>query len=255
MIDTHAHLNDDRLYDNINEIITSANEVGVSDIVCVAYDLLSSVKACEIANDHEHVYATIGIHPHDAKTFSKEIKEELIILAKNKKVVAFGEIGLDFYYNLSSQKTQKKVFTEQLELANFLSLPVVIHTRDAISETLQILTENKHLLKNGGIMHCFSGNLGFAKQVIDLGLVLGVGGTITFKNSQELQNVVKNITLEKIVLETDCPYLTPVPFRGVSLNEPKFIPIIANHIAKLLNTTTDKIDEITTKNARKVYKI
>lgn len=255
MIDTHAHLNDDRLYENINEIIASANQVGVSDVVCVAYDLPSSVKACEIANKYEHVYATIGIHPHDAKTFSSQVKEELINLAKNKKVVAFGEIGLDFFYNLSSQETQKKIFCEQLFLANELSLPVVIHSRDAMEETLQILHENKHLLNNGGIMHCFSGNLDFAKQVIDLGFVLGIGGTITFKNNQELQNVVKNIPLEKIVLETDCPYLTPVPYRGKELNEPKFIPIIANQIAKILNTSTEKIDEITTLNAKKVYKI
>lgn len=255
MIDTHAHLNDDRLYNNISEIIKSANQVGVSDIVCVAYDLPSSIVACEIANNNQHVYATIGIHPHEAKTFSKETKEQLIELAKNKKVVAVGEIGLDFFYNLSSQETQKKIFCNQLELANSLSLPVVIHTRDAISETLQILNENKHLLNNGGILHCFSGNLDFAKQVISFGFVLGIGGTITFKNSQELQNVIKNVPLEKIVLETDCPYLTPVPYRGKFLNEPKFIPVIAKQIAEILNTTTEKIDEITTKNAKKVYKI
>lgn len=255
MIDTHAHLNDDRLFANLSEVVANAFEAGVSDIVCVAYDLPSSIKACEIANENKNVYATIGVHPHEAKTFSNDVLQKLKKLAKNKNVVAFGEIGLDYYYNLSFPDVQKQVFEKQLELANELSLPVVIHTRDAFEDTLQILKSNKHLLKNGGIMHCFSGNLNFAKQVVELGFVLGIGGSITFKNSQELQNVVKNIPLDKIVLETDCPYLTPVPYRGKVLNEPKFIRLIANQIAQLLNVPIEIVEKITTTTAKKVFKI
>lgn len=255
MIDTHAHLNHEKLFENRKEIVENAVKNGVDAVVCIGYDFASSQKACEIANEFDNVYAVIGVHPHDAKTYSDEVEKQLISLAKSKKVVAIGEIGLDFFYDFSDRETQKKVFVKQLELADKLNLPVVIHTRDAQNETLQILKENADLLKHGGIMHCFSGDLDFAKSVIDLGFVLGIGGTLTFKNSLELENVVKNVPLEKIVTETDCPYLTPVPFRGKNVNEPKFIPIIVEKLAEILGVDAKIIEEQTTKNAKRVYKI
>lgn len=254
MIDTHAHLNDERLYQNRKDIVQNAMKVGVNDIVCVAYDLPSSLKACEIASEFDNVYATIGVHPHDAKNYDEKTEKELINLAKNKKIVAVGEIGLDFYYDLSDRQVQKEVFIKQLQLADRLSLPVVIHTRDAQNETLEILNKYRNLLNNGGIIHCFNENLTFANNTVELGFYIGIGGMITFQNNQELRDIIKNLPLDKIILETDCPYLTPYPFRKET-NEPKFIPVIAQKLAEIYGLSCSQIDKITTLNAQKVYKI
>lgn len=256
MIDTHAHLNDSKLYENRQQIINNATMVGVSHIFCVGYDLPSSLLAKEIANEYQQVYAVIGTHPHDAKTYTYQVEMEYETLAKNnKRIVAIGEIGLDYHYDFSPREIQKQVFVSQLKLADKLGLPIVIHTREAWDDTLQILKENKKYLNHGGILHCFDGSIEIAKQVMELGFMIAFGGSITFKKSEYLIEVLKQIPLDNIVLETDCPYLTPIPFRGKEINQPKYIPVIAQKMAEVFNISPEQVDEITTNNAKRVYRV
>lgn len=256
MIDTHAHLNDDKLFLKRDEIIKNAMQVGVTQIFCVGYDLNSSITATNIANEYVQVYSVIATHPHDAKSYSDEVEKEYETLARqNKKIVAIGEIGLDYHYDFSPREIQKEVFEKQIKLADRLALPIVIHTREAWEDTFKILNENKNLINHGGIMHCFEGDVQQAKKAIDMGFCIGFGGSVTFKKNEYLFDILKQIPLSRIVLETDCPYLTPVPFRGKEINEPKYIPIIAQKIADVLGLTMEEIDKITTENAKRVYKI
>jgi TatD DNase family protein len=253
MIDTHAHLNSDKLFDNRAELIEEAIKNNVEVIVNIGCDIETSKKVVEIANQFKNIYAVVGFHPHEASKFDNKAREEIQELAKHKKVVALGEIGLDFYYNFSSKEKQIEVFVEQIKLANKLKLPVVIHSRDATNQVLEILENNEKFLKNSGIIHCFGESFEIAKRYIDLGFVLGIGGMITFKNS-ELKNIIKQIGLENIVLETDCPYLAPVPFRG-KLNQPAYVKYVRDYIAEILQISAEEVDRVTTLNAKKVYKI
>lgn len=252
-IDTHAHLDDEK-YDNIENIIKSAKENSVDIIFCSAYDLKSSKQAFEISQKFENVYCTIGIHPHNAKDYTLEFEQFARKVANNKKVLSIGEIGLDYFYDLSDREVQKQVFEKQIKLADELNLPITIHTRLATEDTLNILKANKEYLKNGGIIHCFGGSIETANEYFKLGFCLSVGGSITFKNANKLREVIKNIPLDKICLETDCPYLAPVPLRG-SINEPKNIKIIAKMLADIKEMDIKEVEEITTNVAKKFYKM
>lgn len=268
-IDVHAHINDEKLIDNVEEIIENAKENKVEKIICSASDFPSSEKAVMLAEKYENVYATCGIHPEDCFSYNTDVYQKLKILAENKKVVAIGEIGLD-YYNIEFQKRdlenegkfltdeeikqkQKEVFISQINLANELNLPIVVHTRDAMGDTLNILKSNKEKLKNGGLIHCYSGSVESAKEFFSLGFYISVGGVITFKNSVNIQNVIKQVGIERVMLETDCPYLSPEPFRG-KLNEPKNIPLVADKISNILEILPEKVGEITSQNAKNLFR-
>ena len=268
-IDVHAHINDEKLFDDAKKIVKNANDAGVEKIICSASDLSSSQKAVLLAEKYNCVYATVGIHPEDCFSCDENSLKEISSLAKNKKVVAIGEIGLD-YYNIKYQKEdlekegkfltfeeikekQKDVFKKQISLAYERDLPIVVHTRDAIGDTLQILKDNKNLLGSGGLIHCYSGSVESAKEFFDLGFYISVGGVITFKNSVNIQNVIKTLGIERVMLETDCPYLSPEPFRG-KLNEPKNIPLVADKISNILEILPEKVGEITSQNAKKLFR-
>lgn len=250
-IDVHAHLYDEKIED-IKKVVLKAKERGVEKIICCGSNLQDSALSVEIANEFEGVYACVGVHPEDVLSYNDEVAKELIKLCKNKKVVGFGEIGLDYYYDKSKKELQKQVFEKQLCLANSLKLPVVIHTREATGDMIEILSKNKSLLGNGGVIHCFNKNLTVAKIFIDLGFHLSIGGALTFPDSKKLKNAVKEIPLEKILLETDCPYMTPVPFRG-QINEPKNVVIVAEEIARIKEIPVEEVEKITTENAKRLF--
>ncbi len=252
-VDTHAHLNDDKLINDVQEVINRAKDFGVERIINAGYDLASSQKGIELADKYKEVYACIGVHPENCKIFDNSIENFLIENGEREKVVAIGEIGLDYHYEGYDKEFQKKVFIRQLEIANELNLPVVIHSRDATGDMLEILKSNKELLKNGGLMHCFNGSLETLNEVLKLGLKVSFGGAITFKNSRNAPELIANMPLDAFTLETDCPYLSPEPFRG-KINEPKNIPIIAQKIADILNKNISEIQKISTENAKNIFK-
>lgn len=255
MIDTHAHLNSEKLFENLEELQHQAKEFGIEKIVNIGTNVETSREVIELSNQYTNNYAVVGFHPHYANDYSIKAQQEIEELAKNnKKVVAIGEIGLDYYYNFASKEVQQKVFKEQILLADKLGLPIVIHTRDASEETIATLEKFKKHLNNGGIVHCFGQGPEIAKRYIDLGFMIGVGGLVTFKNAEDLRQTLKEFGLKNVVLETDCPYLAPAPYRG-KLNQPAYVKHICEYVASFLGITESQVAEITTQNAKKVYKI
>lgn len=250
-IDVHAHLNDKK-FENIDDIITNAEQAGVEKIITAGYDITSSIEGLEIANKHTGVFATVGIHPENTDDVEENYLDKLKELCKDKKVVAIGEIGLDYHFRSDNKDLQKKILIEQIALANELNLPVVLHCRDAIGDMMTLLQE--HRLKRESLLHCYSGSIESAREFMKLGFSFSFGGVVTFKNASNVINVISNLPLEKIMIETDCPYMAPVPFRG-KMNEPKFIPYIAEKIAEIKSLSIEEIAEKTTKNAEKMFKI
>ena len=254
MIDSHAHLNDEILYDRIDEINTESKKVGVDIIINVGYDLKSSRRAVEIAEKYENMYAIIGIHPENAKDYDEQVETELIELAKSKKVVAIGEIGIDYHYEKETAPLQKEIFAKQIRLSNMLKLPIVIHTRDAIGDTLKILSENEKYLTNGVLFHCFNASLEVLREVEKKGYFVAFGGAITFKNARGLIDCVKCCNIKNMLLETDCPYMSPEPFRG-KVNTPKNIAIVCQKVAEIKDLKSDDVAKITTENTLKFFNI
>ena len=252
-IDAHAHLNDDRLYANASDVIKRAKENGVEIIINAGSDLISSTRAVELAEKFPECYAVIGVHPENPQDYNDEMESFLLNQKDNPKVLAIGEIGLDYHYEGYDKNLQKEVFLKQLILADKMSLPIVIHSRDATGDMLQMLKDNKHLLKNRGLLHCFSGSQETLNEVLKLGFIVSFGGVVTFKNSKNAGELLKNISLDDFILETDCPYLCPEPYRGQT-NEPKYIPIIAQKISEIIGVNIQKIQEKTTKNVKKLFK-
>lgn len=251
-IDVHAHLDNVRYEEDLDAIVKNAKENSVEKIITAGYDLNSSYVDVKIANRFKNVFACVGVHPENVEGLEKNYLEKLETLLKNKKVVAVGEIGLDYHFRCDNKELQKKVFVEQIDLANHFKLPIVVHSRDAMGDTLEIL--KKHRAEFGGLMHCFSGSVEMAREFMKLSFSFSFGGVVTFKNAKNVQEVVKNIPLEKIMLETDCPYMSPEPYRG-KVNESKNIPIIAEKIADIKNIKIDEVEKNTTKNAEKMFKI
>lgn len=253
LIDTHAHLYDEK-FENIDKVIEDSKSNNVDFVICSAADLESSKMAFELSQKYSNVYCTIGIHPHSAKDYTLEFEDFARRVYKNKKVLSIGEIGLDYYYDLSDRETQREVFEKQIKLADELGLPITIHTRDATEDTIKILKKNQEFINNKGIIHCFGGSLETANEYFKLGFAISVGGSITFKNADRLRSVIQQIPIDKICLETDCPYLAPVPLRG-TVNEPKNIKIIAKYLAEIKQMRYEDIEDITTKVAQKYYRI
>ena len=251
MIDTHAHLQDEMIKD-YKRTIKDANDAGVSKIVCASSNLENSKKAVDIANKFACVYATVGIHPEDANSYNSDSIMQLKQLAKNKKVVAIGEIGLDYYHEFASRDLQKEVFIKQIELANDLKLPVVLHTREASGDMIEILRKYKNKLCCGVCIHCFNMSLEILKEILNYGFYISIGGIVTFSNAKNVIEIVKNCDINRLMLETDTPYLSPVPLRG-TINEPKNVVFSAKKIAEILNISLNELDEITTKNANQFF--
>lgn len=253
LIDVHAHLNDKRLITRIEQIIQDAKNCGIEKIICVSDSLNSSKAILEIAQQYENIYASLGVHPSAINSFNEEFIDLVNKNSANEKVVAIGEIGLDYHFEPFDKNQQINVFIKQLELASQMKLPVQIHCRDAMEDMLKILDKNKELLKLGGIVHCFSGSLKDLKQIQKLGLKISLGGIVTFKNAKNLQNLIKDIPLEMIMFETDCPYLTPHPYRGKT-NEPKYLILTAENVAEIKNISYKEMFEISTNNCLDVFK-
>ena len=253
LIDSHAHLEMKDFDKDRNRVIARAVEAGVRHIITVATTIPDGHKALDIAQKNESVFLSIGIHPHEAKDIREGDYAELRSLSKEKKVVAFGEIGLDFYRNHSPRQVQLARFRELLRLGKDLQLPIILHDRDAHEEILKILKEER----NGrwrGVFHCFSGDVPLAKKVIQMGFFISIPGTVTFSKATTQQEVVRCIPLEKILLETDCPYLAPEPYRG-KRNEPAFIRNTAEKVASLKSLSFEDVCRITSLNARALFGI
>ena len=249
LVDTHAHIYDKKFSSDFDEVMNRIDEE-LEFIVSIGYDLESSKKSVELSNKYKNIYAVIGFHPTDISLYSDKARNELIELAKNPKVVAIGEIGLDYYWMKDPKEKQKEIFRKQMELACELALPVVIHTRDAIEDTVEILEEYKNI---GGILHCYPGSYETATKLMDR-YCFGIGGVVTFKNNRVTKETVEKLPLEKIVIETDCPYLTPEPFRG-KRNEPVYVKYVADEIAEIKGVTVEEVIIATTENAKKIYNI
>lgn len=253
LIDTHAHLQDDDLKKDLTKVLERAAAAGLEKIICVGYDLQSSQEALNIARKYRQVYAVVGIHPHDAESLDDSALEKLHTLAKDPRVLAIGEIGLDFYRDLSPRDIQRKAFRQQIKLAQELGKPIVIHDRDAHQEVLDIIKAEK-AGRNQGIMHCYSGELPMAMDLIKAGFYLSFAGPLTFKNARKSQEVAAKIPMDKILIETDCPYLAPEPWRG-KRNEPAHVQYVAAKLAELRNKGPEEIAYLTNLNAKKVYRI
>ncbi len=252
LVDTHAHLQWASFDRDREKVVDRAQKADVKYIVNIGFDLDGSREAVKLAEKHDGLYATVGIHPHNASQLNENILDELSKLSGNPKVVAIGEIGLDYYRNLSPKEAQRKAFKAQVLLAEKLELPVVIHNREAHAETLEMLLKFRGRIT--GVMHCFSGSKEMAEQYVKLGFYISFAGPVTFPNSNKLHEIVKWINLNKVLLETDSPWLAPQDLRG-KRNEPAFLPYIARRIATLKEIPTDKLAEVTTENAKEIFRL
>lgn len=252
-IDAHAHLDDEAIAPREEEIVRAAKAAGVGVIVNASSDLPSSLASAALAARREEVYAVVGVHPHEAKTYSDEVEKELRRLSGEQKVVAIGEIGLDYHYDLSPREVQKAVLEREIALADELELPVVFHVREAYEDFNEIVERNLSRLTHGCLLHCYSGSAELARYYSDrLDAYFSFGGVLTFAKHKDV--VLAAIPKNRLLLETDCPYMTPVPHRGEK-NEPKHIPLIAAKMAELTGLSLAEIERVTTENALAFYKI
>lgn len=251
LIDTHVHLNSDKLYQDLDEVIKRALENDVKEMIVVGFDQLTNKRAIEIAEKYPFIYATVGFHPTDAK----DVKDEDFILLKEQlrhpKVVGVGECGLDFYWDKDHIDQQIDIFKKQIDISLEIDKPLVIHMRDASEATYNVLSEYEHLK---GVMHCYSGSAEMAPLFTDLGLKISLGGPVTFKNGHKPKKVAEMISLEHILVETDSPYLSPHPFRGKT-NEPSRVKLVAEEIARIKNVSYSVVSDVTTKNAKQLFKL
>ena len=252
LFDSHCHLNDGALYERVNEIISNAHEANVTHFLVVAWDKESSLRAIKLAEQFENVYATVGFHPENIFDISEEEFNSTLELYKHPKVVAIGEIGLDYHWTKDpiKRELQKECFIRQIEFANEHHLPISIHNREAFGDCLKILKEHKPLY--GGVMHCYSGSVELLKDVLDLGLYIGLDGPLTFLNAKTPKEVCEVVPLEKLLLETDCPYLSPHPLRG-TVNEPRNLGLILDEVARIKNLSKKHVAEVTFNNTCELF--
>ncbi|MEC2076582.1 TatD family hydrolase [Metabacillus fastidiosus] len=253
LFDTHAHLNALQYENDVEEVIQRALDEGVSEIVVVGFDRETIERAMELIEEYDFIYAAIGWHPVDAIDMTDKDLQWIRELSEHPKVVAIGEMGLDYYWDKSPKDIQKEVFRKQIALAKEVKLPIIIHNRDATADVVAIL-EEEGASEVGGIMHCFTGSLEVAKQCMDMNFYISFGGPVTFKNAKKPKEVVQEIPLDRLLIETDCPYLTPHPFRG-KRNEPGYVKYVAEEIAKLRNLSYEEIAKKTSDNGKKIFGI
>lgn len=248
IFDSHAHYDSEAFDVDRKELLSALPLQGVCGIVNCGSDIASSLKSLELADEYAYVYAACGVHPHEAESCKQGYISVLEKLCKEEKCVAVGEIGLDYHYDFSPRDIQQKVFEEQLSLAKELDLPVIIHDREAHEDTFNLLKK----YRPKGVVHCFSGSAEMAKEIIKLGMYIGLGGAVTFKNARKPREVAEFVPNERILIETDCPYMTPVPFRGKRCDS-SFIPYTAEVIAEVRRVTPQEILDLTRTNANTLF--
>lgn len=249
LVDTHAHID---MSDNVSEVIKNANDNGIKKIIIPSVEEEYFEKIIQITEDYDNVFCQLGLFPSEAKKWSKKVADKIRKLAQHPKVVAIGEIGLDYYWDKSFVEEQKQMFIEEILLANELNLPIVVHDREAHKDSIDIVKEyNK---ASQVVFHCFSGSVEMMRECVKNNWYIALGGVVTFKNAKKMKDVAKEIPLDYLLLETDSPYLTPVPYRGKE-NQPAYIKYVAEEIANLRNDPVEDIIKITTANAERVFKI
>ncbi|SET23318.1 TatD DNase family protein [Natronincola peptidivorans] len=253
LFDSHAHLDDSRFDKDRDEILKRAKENGVEFILNPGADLNTSIKAVNLAEKYSMMYAAVGVHPHDVKDMDEDTVTIIKSFTNKEKVVAIGEIGLDFHYDHSPREDQRKWFRRQIQLAQEVKLPIIVHDREAHGEVFDILEEYK-AGELGCVMHCYSGSVELAKEYIKRGIYISLAGPITFKNAKKTYEVAKEIPLEWLLIETDCPYLAPVPYRG-KRNEPAYVRHVAETIAEAKGISFEKVAQQTKENTKKLFHI
>ena len=248
LIDTHCHLFFDELKEDLSGVLKRAADLGVTKFICVGTSVEDSKESYNLALDYENIFSTAGVHPHDTEEVAENYIDELYNLLKNKKVVAVGEIGLDYFKELSDISVQKKIFSEQLELAQKINKPIVFHNRDSDDDIINTLSEFPNVY---GVAHCFSSTYDVAKKLIDMGFYISFSGNLTFKNSH-LPDVAKRLPIDRLLVETDSPFLSPVPHRGKT-NEPGRARFVADLLARLHNLSINEVAQITTTNAKAIF--
>lgn len=253
LFDTHAHLNTEQFDTDLEEVIARAKAEKVERIVVVGFDKPTITRAMELIEEYDFIYAAIGWHPVDAIDMTEEDLSWIKELSSHEKVVAIGEMGLDYHWDKSPKDVQKEVFRKQIALAKEVNLPIIIHNRDATEDVVTILKE-EGAEEVGGIMHCFTGSAEVAWQCMDMNFYISFGGPVTFKNAKKPKEVAKEIPNDRLLIETDCPFLTPHPFRG-KRNEPSYVKYVAEQLAELKGLTYEEIASITTENAKRLFRM
>lgn len=253
LFDTHVHLNDDQFDDDLEEVIERARLNGVERVVVVGFDEKTIKRAMELIDTYDFMYAAIGWHPVDAIDLTDSYLDWIEELTAHPKVVAIGEIGLDYHWDKSPKDIQQAVFRRQIQLAKKLDLPIIIHNREATEDVVAIL-EEEGAAEVGGIMHCFSGSPETAKRCLEMNFYISLGGPVTFKNAVKPKEVAKEVPLDRLLIETDCPYLAPHPYRG-KRNEPSYVKLVAEQIADLKEISFDEVARATTENANRLFRI
>lgn len=249
LIDTHTHVHGAEFDSDREPALTRARSAGVAACLAIGTDVADSRRAVDLAAKQPDVFASVGVHPHETAGLSDLGLEELSRLAAGDRVVAFGEVGLDYYYEHSPKDIQRQRFADQVAIAARLGLPLVIHTRDAWDDTFRILDERRH---GGGVFHCFTGTREHAEEAIRRGFFVSFSGIVTFHKAQALQAVAREVPLDRVLIETDCPFLAPVPHRGTR-NEPAFVALVAHKIAQLRGLSVEEASRATTANARRCF--
>ncbi len=253
IFDTHAHYDDEQFDIDRDELLASMREAGIGNIVDVGASMASSKRALELAHEYDFIYAAVGVHPSEVEEMDESSIEQLRELSRDKKCVAIGEIGLDYHWPDPAPELQKEWFVRQLALAREEKLPVIIHSRDAAADTLDIM-HSEHAEDIGGVVHCFSYSKEVAAECVKMGFYIGIGGVLTFKNARKMVEVVEQTPMDKIILETDCPYLAPEPFRG-KRNNSLYLPYVVTKMAEVKGISAEEVIRITEENARRMYRL
>lgn len=250
-IDSHAHIQLSQFNRDREAVLKRAREAAVSNILVIGFDMETSLGAVALAEAHPHIYATVGMHPHDAKDLTSDVLKTFRELAEHPKVIALGEMGLDYYRNLSPRPVQKETFEQQLNLAEEMRMPIVIHNRDAYMDILPILEARQGRIR--GVLHCFTGDVELMQRSLAIGFYIGIGGIVTYPNAKDVQAVAREVPEDRLLIETDCPWLAP-QFRRGKRNEPAYVRAVAEKIAGLRKTSIETIGKITTKNFGTLFK-
>ena len=253
IFDSHAHYDDAQFDDDRMDVLSHLKDAGVAKVVNISNGWDDLLKTLELIKQVPFLYGTVGIHPCKVSELNDERMEQMRDFCSGDKIVAVGEIGLDYYWMSDPKEVQKEWFIRQLRLAKEVNLPVVIHSRDASQDTFDIM-KAEHAGTTGGVIHCYSGSVEMAREYVKMGYFLGIGGVVTFKNSKTLKKVAAEIPLEHIVIETDCPYLAPTPYRG-KRNSSAYLPMVVEEIARLRGISTEEVERVTYENAMRLYSI
>ncbi|ASS94562.1 MULTISPECIES: TatD family hydrolase [Peribacillus] len=253
LFDTHVHVNAEQFNEDLEDVIERAKEAGVNNMVVVGFDRPTIIRAMELIEAYDFMYAAVGWHPVDAIDMTEEDLQWIEELSNHPKVVAIGEMGLDYHWDKSPKEVQMEVFRKQIRLAKKVGLPIIIHNREATADIVHILKEEE-ASRVGGIMHCFSGSAETALECINMNFYISLGGPVTFKNAKKPKEVAAAVPLDRLLIETDCPYLAPHPYRG-KRNEPSYVKLVAEQIAEIKQLTIEEVSQATTENAKKLFGI